>query len=315
MDEVRGFLESSTIHGVGYISSSRRVVRLFWVLIVLGGFSGATVLIYHSFKDWKENPIKTTIETLPISEVTLPKVTVCPPKNTYTNLNFDMMLTELMTLDKDKRNELTQYAVGLIQDHVYNDVMTNISLLEEENRYYNWYMGHTSIRLPYWGKRKCNEKKSFGRLECKKSRLRYFINTNATSGKIKTKYFGDPFQSDKVTKDFKYFLYIHTSKKYQHNKSISLNIEVENLFLSGFDRLYVGSKSHSDGNITFTKKHSPPKSERYVSLERRISMEEISELEITSMPGVNIQWYYNADFVNLVSGNDARWNSHSIFKR
>ena len=86
MEVVRTFLESSTIHGVGYISSTRKNSRLFWIFVVILGFTGAGLLIRSSFTSWSESPIKTTIETLPISEITLPKVTVCPPKNTFTNL-------------------------------------------------------------------------------------------------------------------------------------------------------------------------------------------------------------------------------------
>ena len=129
-------------------------MRLLWIFIVLAGFTTSVVIIYHSFKAWEESPVTTTIETLPITEITLPNVTVCPPKNTFTNLNYDLMMLENMTLDNDTRDELTQFAVGLIQDHVYNEVMTNISKLEEENRYYNWYRGYTAIVMPYWGQSK-----------------------------------------------------------------------------------------------------------------------------------------------------------------
>ena len=81
------FLESSTIHGVSYISTTKKASRLFWVLVVCSGFCGAFVLIYQSFESWEESPITTTIETLPISEITFPKVAVCPPKDAFTNLN------------------------------------------------------------------------------------------------------------------------------------------------------------------------------------------------------------------------------------
>ena len=81
MEGFREFLESSTIHGLVYIATTRRLVRLLWILIVIGGFSGASFLIYKSFQDWSENPISTTIVTKPITELTFPKVTVCPPTN------------------------------------------------------------------------------------------------------------------------------------------------------------------------------------------------------------------------------------------
>ena len=99
MDKIRNFLESSTIHGLSYISTTKRFVRVFWVIVVILGFTGAGVMIYQSFQDWDESPVKTTVETFPITELTFPKVTVCPPKNTYTDLNYDLMLTENMTLE------------------------------------------------------------------------------------------------------------------------------------------------------------------------------------------------------------------------
>ena len=88
MESIRNFLESSTIHGLSYISTTRKYVRVFWILVVIGGFSGAGVLIFTAFQSWADSPVKTTIETHPISEITFPKVTVCPPKNTFTNLNY-----------------------------------------------------------------------------------------------------------------------------------------------------------------------------------------------------------------------------------
>ena len=316
MENIKSFLETSTIHGLSYISTTGKYIRLFWSFVVITGFSGAGFLIYQSFQGWEESPVKTTIETLPVEEITLPKVTVCPPKNTYTNLNFDMMLTEHMTLDNGTRNELTQYAVGLIQDHVYNDIMTNISLLEEENRYYNWYMGYTWIKLPFWGTRfGCIP----GNSECDKNRLRYHVNTQATSGNISTKYFGKKFNEDNVEKNLKYFLYIYQlSKSHQNNKSITLNFEMEGNFLYGVDRFWDGSTYRSDGETKLTKKYSPPGSKRYFSLERLIPGDQIREQKkIDSMPGVKIKWYYNnkdLDSISYTKYNDNA-NSYSEFRR
>ena len=111
MKGLTAFLESSTIHGLAYIATGRRYVRLFWILVVIGGFTGAGVIIYQSFESWAESPVKTTIETLPITEITFPKVTVCPPKNTFTDLNYDLMMTENMTLDNNIRYELAKLAL------------------------------------------------------------------------------------------------------------------------------------------------------------------------------------------------------------
>ena len=48
--------------------------RCLWVCVVAAGFTIAAVLIKGSFDNWADNQIATTIETLPISAVTFPKV-------------------------------------------------------------------------------------------------------------------------------------------------------------------------------------------------------------------------------------------------
>ena len=113
MESIRNFLESSTIHGLTYISTTRKCVRFFWIIVVIAGFTGAGVIIYKSFQDWNESPIKTTIETLPIKDISFPKVTVCPPKNTFTDLNYHLKKLENITLDNDTRNDLANYAKEL----------------------------------------------------------------------------------------------------------------------------------------------------------------------------------------------------------
>ena len=94
MEEVKHYLESSTVHGLAYISTGRNYVRLFWILVVIAGFAGAGYIINQSFKTWAEIPVKTTIESRPVKELIFSKVAVCPPKNTYTDLNYDLKMTE-----------------------------------------------------------------------------------------------------------------------------------------------------------------------------------------------------------------------------
>ena len=90
MEEIKEFLESSSINGLALISSTRRFSRLFWILVVLGGFTGAIYMILESIENWRKNPISTTFNTKPIAELTFPNVTVCPPKGLYLNLNNDI---------------------------------------------------------------------------------------------------------------------------------------------------------------------------------------------------------------------------------
>ena len=113
MDGLRIFLESSSIHGLSYISSRNKGIQLFWILVVTFGFSAAGFLIIESFQSWAESPVKTTIETLPISDLKFPKVTVCPPKNTFTDLNYDVMMTENISLNSEGFQEFKNYVQKL----------------------------------------------------------------------------------------------------------------------------------------------------------------------------------------------------------
>ena len=105
MEGLSLFLESSSIHGFANISTARKYARLFWLFVVASGFLGGGLLIKSSFDSWSESPVKTTVETLPIADIKFPKVTVCPPKNTFTDLNYDLMMTENMTLTQEMRDE------------------------------------------------------------------------------------------------------------------------------------------------------------------------------------------------------------------
>ena len=188
MEGVRAFLDSSTIHGLSYISNTRRLIRLFWILIVIAGFTGAGVLIYQSFEDWSDNPVTTTIETLPIKDATFPKITVCPPKNTFTDLNYDLMTVGNRTLyvnisDKDSDfNVLKKKYVEHFQMEEFDDVYSSLSTFKEKDKYRNWYTGVTKVPIVV---------DQYGFLASD------VIETYATSGEISTPLFGEEFEIEK----------------------------------------------------------------------------------------------------------------------
>ena len=300
MEGFRTFLESSTIHGLVYIStSSQRLVRLFWVLVVGLGFTGAGILIYQSFQDWSENPITTTLETLPMTEITLPKVTVCPPKNTYTNLNHDLMKTENVTLDIATRNQIASDAVGLIQNHSFHEYMTNFSVFRENNRYSNWYKGYTQMRtrLPYWGQDLKQSNTLDGNYYTAGDyKLKYFVKTNAPSGFISTQYFGEKFNADLIQGQIQWDFIIDIPAILQWNKNVSLSVELEKNIIKSFDRFMINSFDYSYKNNTIKDTLSPPGSlgdHWSFKLERKMTVDDINDLEMDFMPGFRLKWYYS----------------------
>ena len=79
MDQCKAFLESSTIHGVVYISTSKGFSRLFWSMVIVCGFATAYMMISHSMMEWRQSPVSTSTETVSITEVKFPPIVVCPP--------------------------------------------------------------------------------------------------------------------------------------------------------------------------------------------------------------------------------------------
>ena len=90
MEAVTTYLESGSINGLNHIAATKKWDRLFWILVVNGGFIISTILIVEMYMAWGDNPIRTDVDTLPMSEISFPKVTVCPPKDTFTDLNYDI---------------------------------------------------------------------------------------------------------------------------------------------------------------------------------------------------------------------------------
>ena len=110
MDIIKEFLESSTIHGLYYISASRsRLTKIICAIAVIIGFTLSAYLINNSIRDWKKSPVSSDISTQPMSQLDFPKITVCPPHGSYTALNYDLMKADNDSLTYvDKANLITE---------------------------------------------------------------------------------------------------------------------------------------------------------------------------------------------------------------
>ena len=305
MENIKKFLESSTIHGLSYISTERQYVRLFWITVAMVGFTGAGVIIHQSFQSWAESPVKTTIETRPIKEITFPKVTVCPPKNSYTDLNYDLLRAENMTLDKDIRSNLTDYAAELMLDRFYDNVMAELNKLQEKNRYYNWYHGYSRIQIIDWSRWENTE----------------IFETSAVSGAITTQYFGDKFDADKVETSMAYSLALFPIKGVDIT-NVTLCIQTERMPMTdlprGVDQLLVlnysdyrscfnrygwsavvwnsyGCRICRNVEVSLEKKCTSPGDDGYVYgfWRQGNRIEDVRNYKsMDFMPGSRVSWYY-----------------------
>ena len=116
METIKEFLESSTIHGLVYISKSKRKVsRLVWIVLVVMAFSIAFKLISNSYMEWEEDPISTSVSTDTIAKLRFPNVTVCPPQGYNTALNFDLIQAAKIILTQKDRELLYKEACRVLQ--------------------------------------------------------------------------------------------------------------------------------------------------------------------------------------------------------
>ena len=285
MERVRTFLESSTIHGLTYISTTRKYARLFWILVVITGFTGASLLIKESFDSWSNSPIKTTIETLPITKIKFPKVTVCPPKNTYTDLNYDLMMTENTTLTEQMKDAMFKYAVKVLNEGSF--LRNNWTKLHEEDRSFNWYHGYTSIMPPTY--------------DTYENYLDITLYTYAISGAVTTQYYGERLKHDLVEKKLRYRVFVYPPKNVRTNENVTLHFKVEKVSMSGlavgsWDRLSMAGLSNLNANITTAYTNfTPPAVEqsRLLILNRDVSSDEVKTMKFDVMPGFRFIWWYS----------------------
>ena len=148
VQDVEEFLGSSTIHGLSHIAANRGLARLFWLGVVIWGFTGAGLLIQQSFSSWAVSPISTTIETLPISELEFPNVTVCPPRKSFTNLNPDIVRSGKISLNEGQRQALSEQVSEVVFASNMKSKLENYNGFEEKDRYRNHYHGLSKINLP-----------------------------------------------------------------------------------------------------------------------------------------------------------------------
>lgn len=213
MEGIRSFLDTSSINGLNHISTTRGLSRLFWIFVVFSGFVVAGFLIHQSFQSWEQQPIVTTIETLPADEMKLPKVTVCPPKNMFTDLNYDLMLARNMTFTKEMIQEINNYAEYAI-DIGY---LKYLSKLEDKNHFSNWYNGISPIEVPILWKNKNAAPHPM---------LRYNLISYALSGNITTENFGKKMNFDLFERNVDYSVMIILPAEFL-NENITINLKLE----------------------------------------------------------------------------------------
>ena len=212
---MKEFLECSTIHGLYYIAGNRQLVRLLWICVVIAGFTGSFILIHQSFSSWSDSPISTTIETLTISELDFPNVAVCPPKNSFTSLNPDLVMARNINFDEEKRTNLSDSVVQALYDASFNSKYKEF-IDYRQDQYIDWYTGISSVKdMPRYTTSFLGKQ------------YLYNLETTAINGSFSTPYFRQSLHEHMFEYENVNRIYIYVPTNMSINNSLIIDIDMD----------------------------------------------------------------------------------------
>ena len=78
-EQFDAFCRQTAIHGLTYVANSNKAFeRVVWLVFVIVAFAISVLMIHKSFEDAAMNPVLTTIDTIDVTNVPFPAVTVLP---------------------------------------------------------------------------------------------------------------------------------------------------------------------------------------------------------------------------------------------
>ena len=154
-----------------------KAAKAAWLIIVCFGFLGAFLLISRSYSNWQSSPISTAISTHPLEELDFPPVAVCPPEDSNTALNYDLMRAANHSFSKDDRNKFEEAVwKHLIADEHKSFAEEMIAATNPANME-QLYDGFHSVPMPY----------NYGY---------EVLVQNSSSGRIKSSWFQEEYNED-----------------------------------------------------------------------------------------------------------------------
>ena len=209
MSGLKEFLETSSIHGLVYLATTEKVTRLVWMFVVMAGFSGAAVLIQQSLSSWEANPVSTTLKIRPIEEIPFPRVTVCPPENTFTTLNLDMETMETKTLDQLTKKALNDTLPSVIFDSDFEEKLSYFSKATNVSR--GWYLGDTQISF-------LSEEDDYVNVK---------LRSSALSGTVSTPFFNEEFNQETFKRNMTFRIEIDKPNISHDNTTIDIKMDFD----------------------------------------------------------------------------------------
>ena len=152
----------------------------------------------------------TTIETKAISELNLPVVTVCPPKGTFTNLNYDLVTINNTLMGEDQIKSLKTFIHKAIIDQEFEAVSEEDKSYMIKGKYESWFKGITQFTLPET-----------------KTKTTFYLWTTASVGEAETPNFGADYSKKSFPLKLSYILLIFPPKNISSTKDKLFNLEIQ----------------------------------------------------------------------------------------
>ena len=295
IEDIKTFLSLSTIHGLAWIPISKfRILKLFWLIVVTSGFVTATYLIVKSFRGWDESPIATSVDVLPISEITFPNITVCPPKDTFTILNYDLAMAESEVVSDKTRKKLLNALDEAVIFAGYKDILNDFIIFVEKDRFRKWYTGISQISFPYWT--------GGSEFKVAQGKKIYKYYTYATTGEFITPYYQEPWTDDKFEISSMYYsLYILRpwNDTIEGQDDANIIFEIEQDMLSELPGSRWGGR-----DISFVEEQLTPfkksltivqegKEEYNIYYDKILTIAGLQRIKRNRIPGLKVGWRWN----------------------
>ena len=78
-ETISNYLQETSIHGCFYLQNGRNLAeKLIWSLIIILGLTFSSVMIHKTIQEANDSPILTNIDTIEVSEIPFPAITIGP---------------------------------------------------------------------------------------------------------------------------------------------------------------------------------------------------------------------------------------------
>ena len=122
------------------------------------------------------------------------------------------------------------------------------------------------------------------------------MTTFATSGNISTKYFGDKFDANKADGNINLQIEVNVPPSVMGDQNTTLMFDIKKETMkevSDNDRMYISGVGDIDADLPhWTKNITAPSSYYIIKLDRRVSANDINNVDLDMMPGFKLTWYY-----------------------